>query len=204
VEIFKDESAGRCRACGHKFLNPGADFGCAQWCSLAKECLGFAPTNQGAANSEGAFAAKLLQWAQSRFPGQPARFARVLRAFQHAKDLVRKEGGNPRVALSAAILLAAATYPAADGPAAQGEAEAVLKNAGVEQDTLGQVSQLVAGCVAGTESETIEFRIVRDANALARILAEPFAGGPEEWDALVQTSLRTTAAKDRARALFSA
>ncbi|MGA2066288.1 MAG: DUF3786 domain-containing protein [Thermoguttaceae bacterium] len=43
VEIFRDESAGRCRRCGHRFLNPGANFGCAQWCSLAKECVGFIP-----------------------------------------------------------------------------------------------------------------------------------------------------------------
>ena len=43
VEIFKDESAGRCRHCGHRFLSPGTDFGCAQWCSLSNECLGIDP-----------------------------------------------------------------------------------------------------------------------------------------------------------------
>jgi hypothetical protein len=163
VEIFKDESAGRCRTCGHKFLNPGADYGCAQWCSLAKECLGFAPAAPGPAHAEGALAAKLLQWAQSQLPGEPGRFARVLKGFQHAKDLVRKEGGNPVVAVGAAILLAAGTFSPMDAEQRRAEMEIILTNAGFEPETLKQVSLIVLACVEGHELDAAEFRIVRDA-----------------------------------------
>ena len=39
VEIFSDEDAGRCHGCGRRFPNPGKGPNCAQWCSLAQECL---------------------------------------------------------------------------------------------------------------------------------------------------------------------
>ena len=41
VEIFKDESSGRCPKCRHRFKNPRTDFRCAEWCEHAAECLGF-------------------------------------------------------------------------------------------------------------------------------------------------------------------
>jgi hypothetical protein len=203
VEIFRDESAGRCRACGHKFPNPGANFGCAQWCSLAKECLGFAPVGQNRGDSEGAFAAHLIQWAQGQFPGRPAAFARVLRAFQHAKELILQEGGNPRIAVCGAILLAASNGGHDSLDVLCRHAEEVLAGVGIELDTLEQVARLVASCANGEELDTIEFRVVRDAETLSRLLAEPFEGGPEQWEAQLQANLRTDAAKDRARAIFS-
>jgi hypothetical protein len=43
VELFQDEGSGRCRKCGHRFLNPKTAVSCAQWCPQAKECVGFAP-----------------------------------------------------------------------------------------------------------------------------------------------------------------
>ena len=73
VEVFRDENSGRCRRCGHKFFAPGADFGCAQWCSLAKECLGFAPERQPQPGSaEGALAARLIQRVEAVFKNDPA------------------------------------------------------------------------------------------------------------------------------------
>src|SRR3972149_2380138 len=103
VEIFRDESAGRCRRCGHRFLKPGTDFGCAKWCSLANECLGFAPQRKSEGNdTESALGARLIQWVEQEFKNNPACIAHALRVFQYAKELVRKEGGDPRVVLSAA------------------------------------------------------------------------------------------------------
>jgi hypothetical protein len=202
VEIFRDESFGRCRRCGHKFSNPGADFGCAKWCSLAKECLGFAPIGQKPTKSDNAYAVRLIQWAEQHFSGDAARLSRVFRAFQYAKELVRQEGGNPRIAVSAAILLASNAFRPDSPPEKRSEVEKLLDSADFEQDTLEQVRCIVSSCVCGEELDSIEFRIVRDANTLAGLLAEPFSASPEEWKNLIQSTLRTDAARNKALAQF--
>jgi len=43
VEFFKDDTTRRCKKCGHRFLNPGLDFGCASYCQYAEQCIGNLP-----------------------------------------------------------------------------------------------------------------------------------------------------------------
>ena len=106
VELFKDETMGRCSKCGHRFRNPGIDFGCAQWCALAEQCLGFVPDRELPVGSkESALAGRLLQEVKEALEGDAVRLARSLRTFHFAKELAFKEGGDPRVVLAAALLL---------------------------------------------------------------------------------------------------
>ncbi|MCP4665624.1 MAG: phosphohydrolase, partial [Deltaproteobacteria bacterium] len=43
VEFFKDDTTRLCKNCGHRFLNPGMDFGCASYCQYAEQCIGNLP-----------------------------------------------------------------------------------------------------------------------------------------------------------------
>lgn len=44
IEFFKDDASRRCKGCGAKVLNPKLDFGCAEHCVFADQCLaGVAP-----------------------------------------------------------------------------------------------------------------------------------------------------------------
>jgi hypothetical protein len=106
VEFFKDESSGRCRQCGHKLKNPKMALDCAQWCAYAEKCLGIVPeARASAAGKEGAVASRLIQAVKDEFEADPSRLGRALIAFQHAKELLAKEGGDPTVVLPAALLL---------------------------------------------------------------------------------------------------
>jgi hypothetical protein len=40
IEFFKDEAQRKCKGCDKLVFNPRMDFGCANWCPMAKECLG--------------------------------------------------------------------------------------------------------------------------------------------------------------------
>jgi ribosomal protein S27E len=40
VEFFKDEMRIRCRKCKKLVPNPRADFGCAEYCQYAEQCVG--------------------------------------------------------------------------------------------------------------------------------------------------------------------
>jgi hypothetical protein len=213
VEIFRDENSGHCRRCGHRFLNPGTDFGCAQWCSLAKECLGYAPERKSEGEAtESALAARLIQWVEREFKSDPACIAHALKVFQYAKDLVQKEGGDPRVVLSAALLLATGVYTigfvesppehCGSQPEATTKMKAALEHMRFDVDTARRVCNILENCQKGENNDAIEFQIVCDSQALARLAAENFAGSSDEWENLIRTSLRTEAAKIKARGMF--
>jgi len=189
VEFFKDESSGRCRSCGHRFLNPGADFGCAQWCSLAKECVGFAPNRGPAADAtEGALAARLIQAIREESDGESARVARAVTVFRFAKELVVQEGGDPRVVLAAALLLESAA-----------KARGILLGIGMDEPTIERVCQIVEHSRMGRELETIEFKVVWDSDLLARLASGEPDRGQEAPERAVEPRLKTEAGRAMAR-----
>ena len=40
VEFFKTDIRRTCKGCGTRILNPRVDFSCAEWCAVAKDCMG--------------------------------------------------------------------------------------------------------------------------------------------------------------------
>ena len=49
IEFWKDEPIRQCSACSMEVRNPRFDFGCAEWCEFAEECLGGDPEAGGTA-----------------------------------------------------------------------------------------------------------------------------------------------------------
>ena len=102
VEIFQDESSGRCTGCGHKFTNPKRDLSCAEWCAYAEECLGYAPnrrsTDEATSHNlgEGALAGHLLQAAKDSLADKPPAITRTMVAFQHARALAAERQASAR------------------------------------------------------------------------------------------------------------
>ena len=91
VEIFRDESTGRCRQCGHRFLNPGADFGCAKWCARGQGTPGVRPERQSTSDSSGALAARLIQWVEQELKNDPVAIGRALKFSSVPKTSSRQE-----------------------------------------------------------------------------------------------------------------
>ena len=209
VELFKDESSGRCSSCGHKFPNPGIDFGCAKWCSLAGQCLGFVPESQLTSNSsDGALAGRLIQEVKEAFGADPVRVGRSMKVFYYARELAGKEGGDPRVVLAAALLLgigpAQPEPESAAPPQGASQARQILRQIGADEETVGRVCEIVQSHQAGREADSIEFRIVQDADTLARLAEGLLRGNSGKPDSTVAEQLRTPAAKERARTLLQA
>jgi len=204
VEFFKDETSGRCTKCGHRFRNPGIDFGCATWCSLAEQCLGFAPEGDSAPTStEGALAGRLIQQIGEELKDAPARMISALKAFHHAKELVAKEGGVPRIALAASLLLEIADSPEGDandaGKECGQEIRQMLVEAGADEETTHDVSEIIGCCRSGKQLDGIEFKIVCDAERLARLTTEYSPDQREVVEAIIQDQLVTGTARERAR-----
>ena len=198
VEFFKDESSGRCSSCGHRFSNPGADFGCAAWCSLAQECVGFTPERKSAAGpGAGALAAQLILAVKQEFAEDPARLAHAVTVYQHARDLVLKEGGDPRVVLAAALLLEMGTPGSAGQQAPNSKtfskARRILERVGLDEPTIERVCQIIGSYQTGRELDTNEFRVVWDSDRLAKLAAENRDGDPEKQNNLIEYGWKTEA-----------
>jgi len=204
VELFKDETTGRCTRCGHRFRNPGIDFGCAQWCALAEQCLGLVPEVWAETQStEGALAGRIIQRVSDALAAQPARLRHSLKVYHFARQLVPGEGGSPRIALAAALLLdVAQTASAADktdtliGPAAP---DRILREIGADDDTIARVAEIVRCCHSKERLDCIEQSIVHDADALASLSTQVLSTTSDEWTDVIENRLVTAAAKEWAK-----
>jgi hypothetical protein len=196
VELFKDEASARCPGCGHRFRNLRASFDCAQWCAYAEECVGFVPERRASSDpGQGAVASRLIQTVKQELSGSPARLARALTAFQHARELLLSEGGDPRVILASSLLL--------DLPADPTKATQILQDAGLDEDTIANVCHLLESYRAGRDLDMIEFRVVQDADTLTKLAEGDGPGDPEKLQEVVTRRLKTSAAKAKARSLYT-
>jgi hypothetical protein len=103
VEFFKDDTTRRCGKCGHKFVNPGMDFGCAAYCSFAEQCLGTLPPEL-MAEKEDLLKDRVAIEMKRYFKGDFGEIGRAGRLARHAETLGKAEGGNLPVILCAAYL----------------------------------------------------------------------------------------------------
>jgi hypothetical protein len=180
IELFKDESSGRCASCGSKVRNPRISFDCAQWCAFAEECLGFVPQREGRPDpGQGALASRLIRAIKEEPQADQARVGRALAAFQHARALLVNKGGDPRIVLAAALLIgflaeelgSGASSAAQAGAHTEGltEARRILQAVDLDEDAVACVGRILKTYRTGGELDTIEFRVVCDACTLAKL-----------------------------------
>jgi hypothetical protein len=103
VEFFKDDTTRKCGRCGHRFINPKMDFGCAAYCSYAEQCLGDLPPEL-VAQKEDLFKDRVAVAVKRHLKSDFKRIGHVTRRARHAETLARKARANPAVVLIAAYL----------------------------------------------------------------------------------------------------
>jgi hypothetical protein len=183
IELFKDESSGRCPNCACKVRNPKISFDCAQWCAYAEECLGFVPEREGRPDpGQGALASRLIRAIKEEPKAAQARVGRALALFQHARGLLATAGGDPRIVLAAALLLGFLLDKQGGPPRSDAEpttraeglteARRILQALRLDEDIIACVCRILQTFRTGGELDTMEFRVVRDACALAKLPAE--------------------------------
>jgi len=101
IEFFKDDARRRCAWCGHMFYNPKIELGCAEWCQYAEKCV---PDLVKAKKAAQNFKDLLSEMARSDLEGNPAAWDRTAKGVAYAQDLLKSEGGDPKVVLAAVLL----------------------------------------------------------------------------------------------------
>ncbi len=160
IEFFKDDTRRRCAWCGHLFYNPRIELGCAEYCQYADKCV---PELMAERRAMATFRERLKERVSARL--KPTAAPRLEQALALATDLLKAEGGDPKVVF-AAVLLAEVPREEAAGLLAELETEpeiaaqilAVLTGEAPAEDLNRRLYDEVQALLAGAPPERLGTR----------------------------------------------
>jgi len=166
VEFFKDDPTRKCPSCGHRFLNPGLDFGCASYCQYADQCIGNLPPELLAQKEDllkDRVAIEVKRYLKRDFK----RVGHAVRVARYVEQIGREEGANLAVILCAAYLQDLGDG-SQDGVAAS-LAREILTRLGAKDALMDEVCDLIARRRDSGENNTVNLQALHDAEAIAEL-----------------------------------
>jgi putative nucleotidyltransferase with HDIG domain len=176
VEFFKDEPVRSCKKCGHEFVNPKMDFGCAAYCKYADKCLGeLSP--ELLAERDNLFKDRVAI-EMKRYVGRDfKRINHAMKVARYAEKILTEERVNPAVVLSAAYLHdigireAEQEYESDEAGSLENKGTAIarqiLTKLGARQELIDEVCSII-----GHDPQakgTLEFKVLHDAGLIVKI-----------------------------------
>lgn len=206
VEFFKDDTTRRCKKCGHKFLNPDMDFGCASYCKFAEQCIGNLPPEL-IAQKEDLLKDRVAIEMKRYFKQDFKRIGHASRVARYAEKIGMKEGGNLAVILTSAYLhdigikeaerkyqSTAARYQEEEGPPIARE---ILSKLGTREEIIEEVTDIIGHHHHPRPEETVNFRVLYDADLITNLEEEQKEKpmDPERLARIIEKSFLTEAGR---------
>ena len=207
VEFFKDEPKLKCRKCKQMVVNPKIDLGCAEWCQYAEQCLGV-----NAIKSLKVIREKLISRMKNVFGDDRKRIEHALAVLDYAEQIQNVEGGDPLIVRAAAILhdigtheaerkygSSAGKYQEIEGPPI---AKEILKRYDISAEAIEHICRIIANHHSAKDIDTIEFRILWDADWLVNIPTEFAYASNEKLQEIIDKTFKTDEGRRIAAELF--
>jgi len=168
VEFYKDDTNRRCHHCGHRFVNPKMDFGCAAYCQYAEQCLGTLPEEFVGAQ-DGLLKDKVAVEMKRHFKSDFHSIGRAMRVARYAEMIGKTAGGNLAVLLCAAFLhnIGKTDTEHRDRRPAAAIAREILGRLKAKEQMQESVCRLLEEQHGSSREMTIEQQILADAKKLA-------------------------------------
>lgn len=163
VEFFKDDTARKCPHCGHRFVNPEMDFGCAAYCQFAEQCLGALPDDIKEKQQD-LIKDKVGMEVRRLLLQQPKLMQKAQNAARYAERLGKDVGGD-----MGAVIMAAHLMHVQDMGLTPRD---ILDKAGAKPDVADKVESVLYQLSNSSSNPDLEARIVRDAATLAGLEEE--------------------------------
>jgi putative nucleotidyltransferase with HDIG domain len=214
VEFFKDDTSRKCPHCGHRFVNPEMDFGCAAYCQFAEQCLGALPEE----------IKEIRQDLLKDKVGMEMRkyFKHDFKRIRHAQSVARlaEKIGKGEVCedLGVVIMAAylhdigiheaerkhgstAARYQHQEGPPIARE---ILEKLGAKKEIINEVSDIVGHHHQPRQEESLNFKAVYDADLLTNLQEEQMEEPKEtsQLSKIIDRNFLTQSGRDLARKRF--
>ena len=158
VEFYKDDTTRKCNFCGHRFVNPKMDFGCATYCQFAEQCLGTLPEEfAGARNNllKDKVAVEMKRFWGTNFKN----IRRSMTTARYAEIIGKRAGANLAIVLCAA-------YVKDIEPE---QSKAILEKAGATMPMIYEIQLVIEELVHPQDHISIAAQIVHDALALRSV-----------------------------------
>ena len=207
VEFFKDEPKLKCHNCGNIVVNPKIDFGCAEWCQHAEQCLDIAAMKDVCSIRD-----KLIGEMKRVFGSDHKRIEHALAVLDYAEKIQRSEGGDSLIVKAAAILhdigiqqaerkygSSAGKYQEIEGPIIAGQ---ILAKYDLDKDTMEHIIKIIANHHSAKDIDTVEFRCVWDADWLVNMSEDFHNADKEKLQKIIDKTLRTHQGRQIAKALY--
>ncbi len=104
IEFFKDDTSRKCPSCGHRVPNPEMDFGCAEYCPYAQQCLGNLPGVLGDINGKQVYRG-IMEKLRDRLSTTPAHLSKAMKMMDIANDVAKRSAESLGPVLAAVSLL---------------------------------------------------------------------------------------------------
>lgn len=177
VEFYKDDTTRKCHQCGHRFVNPKMDFGCATYCQFAEQCLGTLPEDF-VLNKDSFLKDKVAVAVKRYFKKDFTAIRKTLQIADYAEKIGKDtDGANLPIILCSAFLFYilvplekqitesnAGLIPDDDHLQA---AEEILFDAGAQKQLIDQVFEIYGKGSELSEDGTTARSIIFDAHHLA-------------------------------------
>jgi hypothetical protein len=216
VEFFKDEVRRKCR-CGHEIVNPKLDFGCAQWCPYAEQCVGTVPEEvkeRQRAEQKDLLRERIALEMKKYFGTDFKRVHHAIKVAKVAEQILKMEGGNPLVIMGAAYLhdigiheaekkygSPSGHYQEMEGPAI---AKEILERLSVQKEMIDEICDIIGHHHSPREEETLNFQVLYEADWLVNIEEEGVSKERKKVEELIGKVFRTVTGKQLAEKLYLA
>ena len=198
VEFFKDDIRRRCKKCGHMFINPRLDLGCARWCQYADQCVGAIDKEE--------FQEIIILAMKEHLEGDQKRMDNALKVLKFAEKILEKEEGNPKVVIAAAILYDIGIHEVREKPErAKGSDQekdslpivrGILERSGSKDELIEEVRQIIESHQYPKKIDTLNSKIVYDAVRLVNFRGEKDVEDKEGLKKIINEGFFTTAGKE--------
>lgn len=161
VEFYKDDTSRKCGNCGHRFVNPKMDFGCASYCPYAEQCLGTLPEDFAGARDnllKDKVAVEMKRFFQNDFK----RIRQATTTARFAENIGKAEKSNLATLLCAAYLHDTGIVAA----------QAILKKVGASEPMITEICALLQHTANVQESDALQAKIMHDALTLRNLQEE--------------------------------
>lgn len=210
VEFFKDDTTRKCGHCGHRFVNPRMDFGCAAYCQYAEQCIGDLPPEL-LAQKEDLLKDRVAIEMKRYFKTDFKRIGHATRVARYAEQIGKAEGANMAVVLSAAylhdigILAAKQKHGSTSGKFQEMEgppiARSILEKLNAPGGMIDEVCDIVGHHHHPRDEETLNFKVLFDADLIENLDEQHHKSA---WDndrlvRIIETSFLTESGKVEAR-----